>query len=495
MPRPNPDSAGASAASPRPATTQTAQRARSLRARLVLWLALPLVIYVAADAWLDLAAARHNADLVHFHALDTAAQMISGQIEWDEGRLRVSVPPAALAVFAAPETTDVPVRDLVSYQVSTEHGRLLAGRLDFGTRPAFDAAGLADAGTYTDTVEGRPVHVAAVVRTMYDAGRIERVVTRVAQTMNGRDAMIRQLWWPSTVRQLALVGLALAMILIGLTLELRPILRLAANVSARSPTDLAALDPRGLQRELQPIAGAFNQYLQRIADNALTQKRFIADAAHQMRTPLTILDTQMQVAAQTNADAALHEVLKAARTSTRNLADLINDLLLLSQAEASAATSETVDLTQVARTVLEDLALLADGRRIDLGMDAPEPPQPVWTSGNRTLVAALLFNLVDNAVRYTQEGGHVTVQVAADYGWAMLTVTDDGPGIPPEAHARVFERFTRLAPHTQGSGLGLAIVRQIVDRMGGQIALAPGPGGVGLAVTVWLRRTGSPAAA
>ncbi|CAJ0878397.1 sensor histidine kinase [Ralstonia flatus] len=466
-------------------------RAHSLRARLVLWLALPLVVYVAADGWLDLAAARHNADLVHFHALDTAAQMISGQVEWDEGRLRVSVPPAALAVFAAPES---PVRDQVTYQVSTEHGRLLAGRLDFGTRPAFDAAGLADAGTYTDTVEGRPVHVAAVVRTMYDAGRTERVVTRVAQTMNGRDAMIRQLWWPATVRQLALVGLALAMILIGLTLELRPILRLAGNVSARAPTDLAPLDPDGLQHELQPIAGAFNQYLQRIADNALTQKRFIADAAHQMRTPLAILDTQMQVAAQANADAALHEVLKAARTSTRNLADLINDLLLLSQAEASAATSEAVDLSQVARTVLEDLALLADGRQIDLGIEPAE--QPVWTSGNRTLIAALLFNLVDNAVRYTQEGGHVTVQVSADYGWAMLTVIDNGPGIPPEAYTRVFERFTRLeGTQTQGSGLGLAIVRQIVDRMGGQIALAPGPGGVGLAVTVWLRRTSAPAAA
>ena len=482
MPQPpNPD---------QPVQKASPTRARSLRARLVLWLALPLVVYVAADGWLDLAAARHNADLVHFHALDTAAQMINGQVEWDEGRLRVSVPPAALAVFAAPET---PVRDQVAYQVSTEHGRLLAGRLDFGTRPAFDAAGQPDAGTYTDTMEGQPVHVAAVVRTMYDAGRTERVVTRVAQTMNGRDAMVRQLWWPATVRQLSLVGLALAMILIGLTLELRPILRLAGNVSAREPTDLAPLDPTGLQRELQPIAGAFNQYLQRIANNALTQKRFIADAAHQMRTPLAILNTQMQVAAQTNADAALHEVLAAARTTTRNLADLINDLLLLSQAEASAATSEAVDLTLVARTVLEDLALLADGRAIDLGMEPID--HPVWTSGNRTLVAALLFNLVDNAVRYTQEGGHVTVQVSADDGWAMLTVTDNGPGIPPEAYGRVFERFTRLAAHTQGSGLGLAIVRQIVDRMGGRIALAPGPGGEGLAVTVWLRRSDAPAAA
>ncbi|MCO5400912.1 sensor histidine kinase [Ralstonia soli] len=479
---------------PNPEPPAARSRTRSLRARLVLWLALPLVVYVAADGWLDLAAARHNADQVHFHALDTAAQMISGQIEWDEGRLRVSVPPAALAVFAAPQGPDSAVRDQVTYQVSTEHGRLLAGRLDFGTRPAFDAAGLPDAGTYTDTVEGEPVHVAAVLRTMYDAGRTERVVTRVAQTMNGRDAMIRQLWWPATVRQLALVGLALAMILIGLTLELRPILRLAGNVSARAPTDLAPLDPDGLQHELQPIAGAFNQYLKRIADNAVTQKRFIADAAHQMRTPLAILDTQMQVAAQTNADAALHEVLRAARTSTRNLADLINDLLLLSQAEAAPATSEAVDLSQVARTVLEDLALLADGRGIDLGMEPAD--RPVWTLGNRTLIAAMLFNLVDNAVRYTHEGGRVTVHVSADYGWAMLTVTDNGPGIPPEAYARVFERFTRLAgTHTQGTGLGLAIVRQIVDRMGGQIALAPGPGGIGLAVSVWLQRSEPPAAA
>jgi two-component system sensor histidine kinase TctE len=451
-------------------------------------------VYVGADGWLDLAAARHNADVVHFHALNTAAQMISGQIEWDEGRLRASVPPAALAVFAAPEA---PVRDQVFYQVVTEHGRLLAGRLDFGTRPPFDAAGLPDAGVYADTIadptagQRRPVHIATVVRTMYDAGRSERVLTRVAQTVNGRDAMIRQLWWPSLLRQMVLVGLALAMILIGLTLELRPILGLAGNVSARAPTDLAPLDPTTLQRELQPIALALNQYLHRIADNAVTQKRFIADAAHQMRTPLAILDTQMQVAAQANADAALHDVLRAARTSTRNLADLINDLLLLSQAEASQVACELVDLVPVAQHVLEDLALLADGRRIDLGLESAE--SPVWTSGNRTLLTALLFNLVDNAVRYTHEDGRVTVNVSADYGWAMLTVSDDGPGIPPEAYARVFERFTRLAgSHTEGSGLGLAIVRQIVDTMGGQIALAPGPGGAGLMVTVWLRRASVP---
>lgn len=474
---------------------EPASRARSLRLRLALWLALPLAVYVGADGWLDLAAARHNADVVHFHALNTAAQMISGQIEWgDEGRLRVTVPPAALAVFAEPE---VAVRDQVSYQVITESGRLLAGRLDFGARPPFGAADLSEPGTYSDTLaepgvaRPQPVHVAAVVRTMYDAGRSERVLTRVAQTTNSRDAMIRQLWWPSLVRQMVLVGLALAMILIGLTLELRPILGLADNVSARAPTDLAPLDAAALQRELQPIALALNQYLRRIADNAGAQKRFIADAAHQMRTPLAILATQMQVAAQANADDGLREVLRAARTSTRNLADLINDLLLLSQAENAQMASEPVDLVPLARGVLEDLALLADGRRIDLGMEGAE--RPIWTTGNRTLLTAMLFNLVDNAVRYTHEGGRVTVQVMANYGWAMLSVTDDGPGIPPEAHARVFERFTRLpGTHTEGSGLGLAIVQQIVDTMGGQIALAAGPGGVGLVVTVWLRRAGEP---
>jgi two-component system sensor histidine kinase TctE len=244
-----------------------------------------------------------------------------------------------------------------------------------------------------------------------------------------------------------------------------------------------------LHTELRPIVEAINQCIARLGVQVAAQRRFIADAAHQLRTPLTLLGTQLQFARQQDGmNPALDEALAAMHRSNRSMVGLTNKLLLLAQAEAADNTQlamETVDLVPLAMEVVEDLALLAQARNIDLGAEL-NGPAPV--AGHRGLLQALIANLAENAIRYTGSGGHVTVAVQADADSVTVSVLDDGPGIPAESRSRVFEPFFRASADTEGTGLGLAIVREIADTHHGEIALKPGAGGKGVHISVTFAR-------
>lgn len=451
----------------------------SLRLRLLLWLLIPLTLYIGVSAWLAYLSARDTADLIQDRALSTSAQVIAGQLGWIDGSLHVSVPPAALELFASPD------RDEVYYQVITEHGRLLAGIPDFPFAAPFSAA----APTYRNAVlGGQPIRVAKTIRTMYDSGVPHRVAILVGQTRRGHDRMLAELWRPSLHRQVAMLALTVLLAVIGLTMELRPIIRLKDDVAGRDPMELTPIRAGDLHLELRPVVDAINLCIQRLHTQVAAQKRFIADAAHQLRTPLTLLDTQIQFATQPDDRAAVADVLDAMHNSSRSMIDLTNKLLLLAQAEAAntaALLRQPVDLVAVSAAVLEELAALAQRRDIDLGLEAD--PGPVWVTGNAGLFSALVMNLVDNAIRYIPSGGKVTVSTHRRGQAAELVVLDNGPGIGAEARARVFERFYRhAAPGQEGTGLGLAIVKEIVAASQGAIELAAGPGGIGLAVCVRL---------
>jgi two-component system sensor histidine kinase TctE len=319
------------------------------------------------------------------------------------------------------------------------------------------------------------------------------VAVSVGQTMQGHQQMLEELWQPSLRRQLVLLLLAVALVVLGLTIELRPILAVKDELAARDPNSLSPLRAGQLQLELRPIVEAINQYIQRLNAQVTVQKRFVADAAHQLRTPLTVIDSQIQFARQLDDPARLPQVLAALHDGSRNMTDLTNKLLLLSQAEASNSSAfprGPVDLFAVAATVLEELAGLALKKGIDLGMESEL--ERAMVNGNEAQLAGMLMNLIDNALRYTPEGGKVTVGLArasADDGSAqfLVTVSDNGPGIPAEVRERVFERFYRnAAPDQPGSGLGLAIVREIVQASQGSIALAAPAEGSGLVATVRL---------
>jgi two-component system, OmpR family, sensor kinase len=316
-------------------------------------------------------------------------------------------------------------------------------------------------------------------------------VIQVAQPMRARRALAASMALRTIVPllvMLPLLGLAIWLIV---ERGFSPLDRVAAAVGKRSLTVLEPVSEGGLPSEVQPLVRALNALLDRLRDAISAQRTFIADAAHELRTPLTAVHLQAQLAerAQTDVErsAALGDLKRGLERATR----LSEQLLTLAREEPGVAESAfaPVDLDAVVRDAIQALEPLAVAKAIDLGRVEPPAaggPRPI-VSGNADALSTLTSNLIDNALRYTPRGGRVDVAAAAQTDAVVLTVRDNGPGIPPAERTRVFDRFYR-GEHGEGaergSGLGLAIVKRIADRHGANLALSEGIDGSGLAVTV-----------
>jgi two-component system OmpR family sensor kinase len=267
---------------------------------------------------------------------------------------------------------------------------------------------------------------------------------------------------------------------------LRPLEAVAAEVEERTPSALSPVADRNLPREVRPLVGALNDLLLRLGSALEAQRRFVADAAHELRTPLTALNLQVQLAERAAAGEERAATLAAVKDGIARATRVVEQLLTLArqEPEAAARPATDTDLADLAHQVIAELMPLAERRAIDLGMGRAEPARVM---GDREGLRALLANLVDNAVRYTQERGRVDVSTFMADGEAVIEVTDNGPGIPAEERERVFDRFYRRAGSgASGSGLGLAIVKAIAARHGGRIVLADAPGGQGLSARITL---------
>lgn len=463
--------------------------ADSLRLRLALWLLLPLSLFVALSAYLGWRNAATVADYVQDHDLLASAKVLSDRLIWDDGDVQASIPPSALGLFASSE------HDRVYLSVTDAAGALLAGTPGFPL-PAQRAPQGSDRAQWYDTqFQGLRLRAVLITRAMYEVDGAREITIAVGKTTASRDRMLARLWQPTVESLLLALALTVALSVLALTLELRPMLRLSRQLAQRDPLHLDLwVDARALHSELRPVADTINQSTRLLAAHSEAQRRFIAQAAHQLRTPLALQSTLIEYARSAQphnapADAPFWAELQA---SNRRLVVLTNKLLLLAQAEHADAQTHLapVDLAAVALRCVERLAALAERRQIDLGLEASLPAEQALVSAEPTLLDALVSNLLDNALRYTPEGGHVTVGVRREAGTqgaqVVLTVVDDGPGIPPEAHERVFERFYRLAPQsTEGTGLGLSIVREVARTCGASVTLGtPTPAGSGLLVTV-----------
>jgi two-component system sensor histidine kinase TctE len=238
------------------------------------------------------------------------------------------------------------------------------------------------------------------------------------------------------------------------------------------------------------VVSALNGLLARVDQMLSAQQRFIADAAHQLRTPIAGLKTQAEMALRTRDPEALRGSLDNIVAATARMGSLVARMLALARAEPDAREAvmrQPMDLEQLARTLTTDAIPRALEAGIDLGFASPEHPIPM--EGDPILLRELIGNLLDNALRYCPPGSEVTVEVSMGGDTATISVTDDGPGVPPEEHERVFERFHRLADSTiPGSGHGLAIVREVAGAHGGQAFLTSGPDGRGTRVVVTLPR-------
>lgn len=267
---------------------------------------------------------------------------------------------------------------------------------------------------------------------------------------------------------------------------LSPLERLAREVRHRSPAALEPIPENGLPREVRPLVGSLNDLLRRLGHAIDSQRALVADAAHELRSPLTALRVQSQVAERETNDAGRREALASLKGGVERASHLVQQLLTLAREEGQAlsAARTEVELDALAREVLAIQVPLAQDAGLDLGLAHAEP---VALAADPQALRTLLNNLVDNAVRYTPRGGHVDVSVWRDAQLAVIEVRDSGPGIPPEDRERVFDRFYRRSGSAPGgSGLGLAIVKRIVEHHGGTIALGDNYPDGGLRVTVRL---------
>jgi two-component system OmpR family sensor kinase/two-component system sensor histidine kinase QseC len=308
-------------------------------------------------------------------------------------------------------------------------------------------------------------------------------VIQVAQPARIRHAYAAQVALRS-VGPLVLLAPALALVIAWLlSRTLAPLQRLAAEVRSRDSHSLQALPAQGLPDEVRPLVESLNALLDRLGQALSAQRHFVSDAAHELRSPLTALKLQVQVLRRAPDEATRDAAALALTAGVDRATRLVEQLLALARSDVAAGPDvRSLPLAETVRQAMADAGPLADAKGTTLELDVDDD---VGVQGDAAGLAALARNLVDNAVRYSPEGGHVAVRVRAERGRPVLCIDDDGPGIPPEDRERVFDRFVRrddVGAQT-GSGLGLSIVRQVALRQGATVALGESPQG-GLRVTV-----------
>lgn len=374
-----------------------------------------------------------------------------------------------------------------------EDSRVIVQRLEGSRRPAAgsDAGGALSLpaampdGLQTVAIDGETFRV--LVRTMRDGGRIA-----VAQEADFRDEIARDGALRTVMPLLILVPVLLLVVSDLVRKMVRPIATLSREIDRRTEQDLAPMDETHLPMEIRPFAVAINRLLARVAQAMENQRRFVADAAHELRSPLTALSLQAERLAGAEMSDPARARLGALRQGIERGRNLLEQLLTLARVQSSFdPPASLVSVQGIYRRVLEDFMPLAESKRIDIGVEGDQ--DALLPVGEMDLIA-LVGNLVDNAIRYTPEGGRVDLSVMTAGNRAVLRVQDTGPGIPLAERKRVFDPFYRSLGNEQvGSGLGLSIVKAIADRIGAEVRLsfADESNQSGLCVTVFVPARGS----
>lgn len=318
-------------------------------------------------------------------------------------------------------------------------------------------------GLHTLQLDGETFRV--LVRTTVAGERIA-----VAQESGFRDEIARDSALRTVTPLLLLVPVLLWAVADLVRKMFRPIAALARDIDQRSEQELHPIEDGAVPAEIRPFVVAINRLLARVAQSVEAQRRFVADAAHELRSPLTALSLQAERLAHADMSGPARERLAALRQGIERSRNLLDQLLSLARAQAATAPpTAPLSVQGVYRRVLEDLMPLAEAKHIDIGIEGTQDAQ-VWTS--ELDLIALVRNLVDNAIRYTPEDGRVDLSVGQSPGHAVLRIQDTGPGIAPADRTRVFDPFYRVLGSEQiGSGLGLAIVQAIAQRIGAEIRL------------------------
>ncbi len=472
----------------------------------LLWLLLPgLVGVLAIDILSAYQALRGATDRAYDRALLGSVRAIENGVTIERGQVQVNVPYVALSMFESTAQSNVYYRVAFDRGAGAPAEPALTGYDDL---PLPTAKLDNDAPRFYDALyHGEAVRIAAVAKPLYQPGLPERIVIQVAETIETRRALQQAVWRGTLVRDAALVAVSVALLWLGVTLALRPLNRLARSIAVRASDDLRPLDATDVPTEVRPLVQAINHHIHRYAELAEAQSQFLADASHQLRTPLAVLLTQAEYALRETDPVRVRESLAAIIARLQSTNRLTTQLLALARARHAAqdAPAEAFDLGELARDVMVDALPLAREKQQDLGWDGDGEFAPLPVNGYPAFLREALSILVHNAIRYTPVGGRITVRAVVDGDTALVCVDDTGPGMSADERAHAFQRFRRAheggsrvgkpkaAPKdaryaAEGSGLGLAIARAYAGRSGGQVELADGEpndqGGVGLSARI-----------
>lgn len=460
-------------------------RQGSLRGQLLRWLLGPLLLLVALNTYSVYRNALAAADVAYDRSLLASTRALAERVSIVDGKVVADVPFVALDSFE----TDTLGR--IYYKVTGINGETVSG---YGDLPAVPA-NVPRSETYPALVRfyhasynGQPVRIAALLQPVYDDTMRGIALIQVGETLEARRGLSNQILFDTLAWQ-ALLLLALALLVwFAVRLVLQPLMRLKRVVETRPLNDSSDVDPALVHREVRPLVAAMNSSRARLQILISSQRRFIADASHQLRTPLTVLKTQAELALRAcdrpAADAeqlraTLRDIVHSIAATTDSTINLANRLLTLARIEhggdleGASNPVERVDLREIARQVGLELAMAAVTKQIDLALEAESP---AVIEGQAFLLHELIANLTDNALRYTPAGGCVTLRVQSKGQQVLLEVIDNGQGIPAAERERVFAPFYRasatLERNPGGAGLGLAIVRDIATLHGASISLS-----------------------
>ena len=448
-----------------------AERTRSIRRRLFGLLLLPSVLVLAAGTLSDYFTAVGPFREAYDQSLIDGALALAANVRPNaENKPVLTLPPEAVAILRADSS------DTVYYRISDSNGALIAGDANLPEAPRSSVnPSRADTSFLGETIR------VVSYRTYTNAGLL---TVSVAETTHKRDGVRRNILSSSLAVDIAELGIVLAVIAFGVRLALSPLREVQEQIAQRSARDLAPLPLHRVPLEIRSIVETLNRLFNTVSESASAQRRFLESAAHQLRTPLTGIQAQLELMVEDEPDSSKQQRLTFILDAARRLAHTTQQLLTLARSDEAANLRwdlVEVSLAAVVENVVADRVVAAEQSGVDLGAEI----EPAAVKGVGWLLSEAVGNLANNAIAHSPAGSQVTVRCGVYRGAPFVEVTDSGVGIPAEERERVFERFVRGSnARGAGSGLGLAIVREVAQLHGATVDIDAGPDGKGTTVTL-----------
>jgi len=453
-------------------------KSQSLKSKLLTWLITPLVLFGCLSSYVTYKLAVASVDEMNDDFLLNSADSVLARIKMVNGAAKVDLPAAAQAMLRHND------RDKFYYEVSESNGTFLSGDPNIPGPTAVDNSGPT---FYNATVGGEEVRVIKLAHPMENGNYL---IVQCAETLNARRDMYKRALIAALGVHLLFIVFVVVAVFFGIGQGLMPLKVVEEKISRHIPLSLDPIDVSAAPSEVATLVSTINGLFETLRNYIRARERFLANAAHQLRTPLAGAKTYLELAIKHVNDEETKSSLEKADLGLNRMRHLIDRLLVLERSESETlakSKSEIVDLNEVAEAAAFELADLAVARGIDL--ECAVADKSVSIVGERASLLEMLKNLIENAIHYSEKGKSVIVSVEQADG-TKLVVKDEGIGIPEPERAKVFERFYRLdGTKREGSGLGLAIVKEIVDAHGAYVSISNGANGLGTKIEVTFPRS------